>query len=94
MEDLHDSPVTAAQIESWTRRDPSMAPVMQALLQGWPEEKEPELEPFYSKRSELSLYCGCVVWGSRMVVPQRGREVVLQELHVGHPGMSKMKSLA
>ena len=94
MEHLHDSPVTAAQIESWTRQDPSMAPVMHVLLHGWPDEREPELEPFYSKRSELSLFRGCILWGPRVVVPQRGREAVLQELHVGHPGMSKIKSLA
>ena len=94
LEHLDDSPVTAVQIESWTRRDPSLAPVMQALQQGWPEEGSPELEPFQSKRSELSLFHGCILWGSRVVVPQRGRRAVLEELHVGHLGMSKMKSLA
>ena len=29
-----------------------------------------------------------------MVVPHRGRRAVLEELHVGHLSMSKMKSLA
>ena len=29
-----------------------------------------------------------------MIVPPQGRDVVLQELHEGHPGMTKMKSLA
>ena len=29
-----------------------------------------------------------------MVVPQRGRRAVLEELHVGHPEMCRMKSLA
>ena len=28
------------------------------------------------------------------VVPPRGRKGVLQELHKGHPGMTKMKGLA
>ena len=46
LEHLDDSPVTAAQIESWTRRDPSLAPVVQMLQQGWPEESLPELQPF------------------------------------------------
>ena len=29
-----------------------------------------------------------------MVIPPRGRETVLTELHGGHPGVSRMKSLA
>ena len=29
-----------------------------------------------------------------MVVPSRGRDYMLAELHVGHPGVSRMKVLA
>ena len=29
-----------------------------------------------------------------MVIPTQGREGVLQELHKGHPGMFRMKSLS
>ena len=29
-----------------------------------------------------------------MVVPQKGRAVILRELHSGHPGVSRMKALA
>ena len=29
-----------------------------------------------------------------MVIPPQGRKVVIQELHEGHPGITKMKSLA
>ena len=37
---------------------------------------------------------GCIVWGSRVVVPTPGRQRVLQQLHEGHPGMARMKGLA
>ena len=40
------------------------------------------------------FYDGCILWGTRVVIPRRGRDAVLQELHEGHPGMSKMKALA
>ena len=36
----------------------------------------------------------CILWGSRVVVPPPGRSLILQELHEGHPGISRMKSLA
>ena len=29
-----------------------------------------------------------------MVVPLQGRQAILQELHEGHPGMTRMKALA
>lgn len=29
-----------------------------------------------------------------MVIPKPGRQAILAELHVGHPGMSKMKTLS
>ena len=60
----------------------------------WPKEVDEKLEPFSSKRSELSIHDGCVLWGSRVVVPKKGRDAIIQELHKGHPGMSKMKGLA
>ena len=94
MEHLADSPVTATHIASWTRRDPSLAPFIQALQQGWPEESNPSLASYFSRRSELSLFNGCILWGSRVVVPENGQKAVLEELHVGHPGMSRMKSLS
>ena len=76
MEHLEDSPVTADHIRVWTRRDPSLFSVVQCLRQGWPMQSSPELHPFLSKKSELSLYQGCVLWGSRVVVPVQGREAV------------------
>ena len=36
----------------------------------------------------------CILWGSRVVIPFKLRKTVLTELHVGHPGVTRMKSLA
>ncbi len=94
---LADSPVTADHIRTWTRNDPDLALVVQFLRQGWPSslgEDHSQLAPFFSKRTELSLYDGCILWGTRVVVPKEGRELVLVQLHEGHPGMARMKSLA
>ena len=93
MEHLKDSPVTADHTQVWTRKDPSLSSVVQFLRQGWLTQSSPELHPFWSKKSELSLHQGCILWGSRERAVQ-GREAVLQELHEGHPGMTKIKELA
>ena len=94
LDHLDSSPVTARQIRSWTRRDPSLRPVLQAIQSGWPEECTPELATFHPKRHELSSFDGCILWGSRVVVPRKGRRAVLEQLHVVHLGMSRMKGLA
>ena len=37
---------------------------------------------------------GCLLRGNRIVVPPEGRDKVMELLHSGHPGNSRMKSLA
>uniref|UniRef100_H2ZWC5 Gypsy retrotransposon integrase-like protein 1 n=1 Tax=Latimeria chalumnae TaxID=7897 RepID=H2ZWC5_LATCH len=37
---------------------------------------------------------GCLLWGSRVVVPLTLKEKVLSELHDGHPGITRMKAVA
>ena len=94
MEHLADSPVTAGDIRTWTSRDTKLSRVLQFLHQGWPDDSDPELETYHSKRLELSQHEGCILWGTRVVIPEQGREAILQELHEGHPGITKMKALA
>ena len=95
VEHLGESPVTVKDIATWTRRDPVLSKVLQYVLQGWPvSTAEDNLKPFLVKRDELSVLQDCLVWGSRVIFPQPGRNSVLQQLHEGHPGMCRMKSLA
>ena len=93
-EHLAESPVTAQDIQSWTRRDPKLSQVLHHVQKGWPMDGNPNLEPYSSRRLELSAYQGCIMWGNRIIIPTPGRQGVLQELHEGHPGISRMKSLA
>ena len=88
MEHLQDSPATADDIKQWTSKDPQLSKVLQYTQQGWPSESDEFLQPYAAKKLELSSYDGCVLWGSRVVIPPKGRKGVLQELHEGHPGMT------
>ena len=94
VEKLDEAPVTAKQV-TLTRRDPVMAKVYHYIQNGWPMRvDEPALNPYWTRRLELSTLNGCVTWGSRVVIPPQVRDVLLAELHSGHPGCSRMKSLA
>ena len=52
------------------------------------------MKPYFSRKSELGLFSGCVVWGERVVIPEKLRNRILNDLHEGHLGMVKMKGLA
>ena len=67
----------------------------QFVLYGWPEEMdEPPICPYYYRHLELLVLNGCVLWGSRVVVPDKGRTTILNQLHESHPGITRMKLLA
>ena len=51
-------------------------------------------KPYWSHRTELCCFEGCILWGTPVLIPTQGCQRILEELHVGHPGMSKMKALA
>ena len=88
-------PTSAANIKEWTTKDPVLSKVRRYTLVGWPEEQlEADFKPYSCRRQELSVLNGCVLWGSRVIIPPQGRESVLRELHETHPGASKMKALA
>ena len=89
------SPVTAKEIAQWTERDPVLARVRRFVKRGWPSSvSEEALQPYSRRKEELSVLDGCLLWGSRVVVPRPGREALVEELHGGHPGVVCMKALA
>ena len=95
MEHLEGTPVHSGHIKEWTKRDPVLSQVLCYTLEGWPKTANSgELQPYYSKRTELSVEDGCVMWGTRVIVPPQGRSKVLTELHEAHPDESRMKALA
>lgn len=94
LERLQNSPVKAADIKTWTNRDPILARVRTMVQRGWLETTEEALRPYKARQNELSVLDGCLLWGSRVVVPKMGRDRVLEELHDGHPGMQQMKRRA
>ena len=95
LEHLDTTPIISAMMREWTRKDPVLAQVVRLLEERWPDTvKSEELLPYYHQRTELSLQDGCVLWGTRVLIPAPGRADILQELHVTHPGMSRMKALA
>lgn len=94
LDHLSDSPVTAQQIRTATARDPLLSSVLLYIRSGWPSShpSDSKLQPFLSRKTELSVQDGCILWGAQVIIPTTLQERVLQELHEAHPGITKMKS--
>jgi hypothetical protein len=87
-------PVTCQHVCKATQRDFTLAQVYEHVMKGWHENKNPNLQPFYSRRNELTVHQGCIMWGSRVVIPIKLRSEILQVLHESHVGVVRMKTLA
>jgi len=91
---LDNLPVTHEQIQKFTRNDAVLSKVYHMIMNGWSYDKDPSMIPFFTRRNELSAWNGCVMRGVRVVIPSKLKERILQELHVGHLGIVKMKGVA
>ena len=94
---LQSLSIQASDIRVATSKDPTLSQVYSYTMRGWPNtahSMQEEVKPFFSKRLQLSVTNGCLLWGLRVIVPPQYQGAVLRLLHEGHPGMSRMKSLA
>ena len=95
LEHLDNTPINSQHIREWTRRNPVLSKVHQFTLNGWPHHcQDVQLHPYLSRKAELTIEGGCVLWGNRVIVPPQGQAQVIAELHEAHPGISRMKALA
>ncbi|XP_043922122.1 uncharacterized protein K02A2.6-like [Protopterus annectens] len=93
MEDI--TLVSAKELSEWTRKDPVLARVFQWVQQGWTtQHPDPVFRPYEVRKTELSVQNGYVLWGARVIIPPPGRRALLQQLHQGHVGITRMKALA
>ncbi|XP_026288983.1 uncharacterized protein K02A2.6-like [Frankliniella occidentalis] len=88
-------PITASEIREQTTKDPVLSRVVSYVQFGWPDTPvDPVFEAYKRKGIELTLEVGCLLWGSRVVIPTVLREQVKYLLHSEHLGESKIKMLA
>jgi len=95
-------PLDSTLLIKETSKDPVLANVMRYTREGWPSKSSTDydaskgycIDDFRKIRNSLSTVHGCLLHGSRVVIPTSLQPQVLQILHAGHFGMQKMKQLA
>ena len=78
LEQFQDTPITDKQIRMWTIQDSLLVKVANFIQQRWPNHcEQPELKPYWSCRVELSYSEGCILWGTRVLIPIQGCQQLL-----------------
>lgn len=93
---MQRAPINVSQIREATRGDPVLSRVMHCILHGWPSQKciSYELKIYCNKQGEFTVEDGCILRGTRAVIPAKYQAAVLSKLHLNHAGMVRMKYLA
>ncbi|KAA3671050.1 uncharacterized protein DEA37_0005807 [Paragonimus westermani] len=94
-EAIRTLPVTAEPVAEATLRDQTLQSVISYNQNRWPDTGlTGDLAQFFRRRSAISNLNGCVLFGERVVIPRELQPRVIRQLHVGHPGICRMKALA
>ncbi|UYV80096.1 K02A2.6-like, partial [Cordylochernes scorpioides] len=87
--------INSSEVAKLTSRDPILSKVKFWAMNGWPERRvDDTFKDFVSKSSEISVHKDCLLWGSRVITPERLRKDILNILHDTHIGIVGTKALA
>jgi hypothetical protein len=65
---MESLPVTADTERRCTRTDIELSQVYEYTLSGWPKSVPQNMHVFFSRRNEISVNQGCLVWGTRVII--------------------------
>ena len=87
-------PVSFRDIQQATRRDKLLGKVLSYTQMGWLNQVTGELTPYKARANEIGIEANCLMWGTRVIVPEKLQACVLKVLHKNHPGITRMKAIA
>jgi hypothetical protein len=87
-------PINHNTIKLRTNRDKIISKVYYYVIHGWPKLVSDDLKPYKDKHTDLSVEQGCLMLGYRVVIPNKSRKSILDELHSTHLVVVKMKAVA
>ena len=69
--------LSSQTIADLSRNDPVISKVMHWAMHGWPAHVDSSFESFARRQAELTVESGCLVWGSRLVIPPKAASLCL-----------------
>ena len=84
-----------AALQKETARDAVIPQVMRFTREGWPQKNNNvDVEKYWKLADSLSTLHGCLLYGTRVVIPSTLHPPVLKLLHEEHFGIQRIKQLA
>ena len=74
-------PAQTNEVVVATGTDPTLSKLLTYLRRGWPKLVPGGFLPFWWRKEALSLEGDYILWGCRVVIPERLESKVLGELH-------------
>ena len=71
---LEQLPLKGKDIKTATEQDLILSQVFNYTLHGWPNNAgavPKEVQQYFSKCTQFTLRNGCLIWGLRVVIPQK-----------------------
>ena len=89
---LRCTPDKMQWLQDLTSRDDNLMLLGEVVKQGWPQmiqDLPPELIPFWTFHEVITIADGLLLKGDRIIVPERARKEILEQIHCGHLGIQK-----
>ncbi|CAH8644745.1 unnamed protein product [Heterobilharzia americana] len=64
------------------------------VMTGWPKYVDEKYKPYQQRKHEITLKNGCLLYGTRIIIPTNCREAILGKLHTSHTTNKDMKESA
>lgn len=71
------APVTSTQVRRCTWNDSILSAVMEMVKDGHVHKDTTNMKPYLSRKNELSVHSGCLLWEQRVIIPPSLRKPVL-----------------
>lgn len=97
---LDELPVNSSLVAKATQEDPILKKVGRFIEVGWPSilsQSESEIKPYFDRKFALTVQSNCILLQTeytRVIIPKSIQDSVLQLLHEGHWGSTRMKQVA
>ena len=82
------------ELREATQADDELALLKHTIMSGWPstiKETPPVLQPYWMFCKELTIEDGLILKGTRIVIPSKNQEAILNQIHDSHLGLKKCK---
>jgi transposase InsO family protein len=98
IEAVNSLPVSREELQQATKECDFLKTIISYVKTAWPQLKKQITQAaaadYWEYRAEIQVIGDCVFIGDRPIIPPSLRRRVLEDLHEGHPGISRMQALA